>query len=78
MGQKPDVELALVDVRYSPKSGHRSARWRCPLCAISGQSASQQNSVLFDYLIGATEQWQWDLDAERFSSLEIDEQFHFG
>jgi len=23
-------------VRFTPKSGHRSARWQCPLCANSG------------------------------------------
>jgi hypothetical protein len=28
------VSLAL-NVRFTPKSGHRSARWQCPLCAIS-------------------------------------------
>ena len=27
------------DVRYSPKSGHSSARAACPLCATSGHSA---------------------------------------
>jgi alkaline phosphatase D len=30
--------LALVDVRFTPKSGHRRATVACPLCAISGHA----------------------------------------
>jgi hypothetical protein len=28
-----------LHVRFTPKSGHRSARWQCPLCANSGHSS---------------------------------------
>jgi hypothetical protein len=35
-GSKADMGLSLIDVRFTPKSGHRSARWQCPLCANSG------------------------------------------
>src|SRR6516164_10240012 len=39
-----------TDVGFTPKSGHQSGRDRCPLCAISDQSALQQNDTLFDHL----------------------------
>ena len=35
-GSKADVTLLDFDVRFTPESGHRSARWQCPLWAISG------------------------------------------
>src|SRR5215831_9618228 len=35
-GSKADIEAPSPDVRFTPKSGHRSARRQCPLCAISG------------------------------------------
>jgi hypothetical protein len=30
------------DVRFTPKSRHRSVRWQCPLCAKRGHSALRQ------------------------------------
>jgi hypothetical protein len=36
-GSKADMGLPLIDVRFTPKSGHWEARLRCPLSAISGQ-----------------------------------------
>jgi hypothetical protein len=38
-----DLDQSLPDVRFAPESGHRSARWQCPLCATSRHPASQQN-----------------------------------
>ena len=35
-GSKADIGLAAADVRFTPKSGHRPARWQCPLWAKSG------------------------------------------
>ena len=35
-GSKADMGLPLIDVRFTPKSGHCSRRWACPLCANSG------------------------------------------
>jgi hypothetical protein len=34
-GSSADIEVRAADVRFTPKSGHRSARWQCPLCANS-------------------------------------------
>jgi hypothetical protein len=34
-GSEADIRLALVDVRYSPKSGHCGASVGCPLSATS-------------------------------------------
>jgi hypothetical protein len=33
------ILVARVNVRFTPKSGHRSARWQCPLSAKSGPYA---------------------------------------
>ena len=38
-GSKADMGLPLTDVRFTPKSGHCSARQRCPLSAKSGHSS---------------------------------------
>ena len=35
-GSKADIEGRQSDVRFTPESGHGSARSRCPLCAKSG------------------------------------------
>jgi len=32
-GLKADIAALQIDVRFTPKSGHRSARRQCPLCA---------------------------------------------
>jgi hypothetical protein len=34
-GSKADISLSCRDVRFTPKSGHRSAPSGCPLCAKS-------------------------------------------
>lgn len=41
-GSKADISACQLDVRFTPKSGHRPARRQCPLSAKSRQSASQQ------------------------------------
>jgi hypothetical protein len=35
-GSKADIEAALADVRFTPKSGHRLSLSECPLCANNG------------------------------------------
>jgi hypothetical protein len=32
-GSKADILIGSHDVRFTPESRHRSARWQCPLCA---------------------------------------------
>jgi hypothetical protein len=60
-GSKADISLSPTDVRFTPESGHGSARSRCPLCAKSGHSALRQ-SLLFDHLVGASEHGRWDFE----------------
>src|SRR5262245_25743896 len=45
---------------------------------IFGPSASQQNSKLFDHLVGAGQQRRWDGKAERLCSSKIEHQFKCG
>jgi hypothetical protein len=40
-GSKADVTLLNFDVRFTPESRHRSARWQCPLWAITGHPTCQ-------------------------------------
>jgi hypothetical protein len=39
-GSKADIALGPCHVRFSPESGHHSARWRCLLCATFGHTRS--------------------------------------
>jgi hypothetical protein len=74
LGSKADIGLPPVDVRFTPKSGHRNSVAQCLLCAKSGHSALQQKLSLFDRLVGSGKQHLWNAEAERFSGLEIDDQ----
>jgi hypothetical protein len=65
--------LIAADVRFTPESGHGSARWQCPLCAKSGHYAVQQKLSLFDHLVGSGKQRLWNAESERFGCLEIDD-----
>ena len=38
-GSKADIAAPPINVRFTPKSGHRLARAPCPLCAKSGNPA---------------------------------------
>jgi hypothetical protein len=49
-GSKADISVVVIDVRFTPESGHRSARRQCPLCAKSG--LMHRNKKLFDYCVG--------------------------
>ena len=52
--------------------------------AISRQPADfiatgqQQNTVLFDYLVGTVQQGWWNADAQRLSGFQIDRKHKFG
>jgi len=50
-GSKGDMVAVLIDVRFTPKSGHRNSLAGCLLCAKSRHSAPQQNSDLFRRLV---------------------------
>src|SRR5262249_62103838 len=39
-GSKADITALVINVRFTPKSGHRIARLTCPLCANSGHSVA--------------------------------------
>src|SRR6516162_7695297 len=38
-GSKADIGEGAIDVRFTPKSGHRNSVAKCPLCAKSRHSA---------------------------------------
>jgi len=46
-GSKADKASCLEFVRFTPESGHGSARRECPPCAKSGHNAVQQISTGF-------------------------------
>src|SRR6516164_1303380 len=43
-GSKADIAACLINVRFTPKSGHWNLVAQCPLCAKSRHSALQQKS----------------------------------
>ena len=57
-GSKADIGEGATDVRFTPESGHPSARRQCPLCAKSGHlcrtaSTSSAERKFFDDALGA-------------------------
>jgi hypothetical protein len=66
-GSEADIGLAVVDVRFTPKSGHCRTTLGCPLCAKSGLM-HRSNLSLFDHLVGCGEQCLRDGQAERFGA----------
>jgi hypothetical protein len=52
LGLLADIRAGPRHVRFTPESGHSLVRSTCPLCAKSGQSASQQKAQLLDHLVG--------------------------
>src|SRR6516162_447182 len=61
-----------------PKSGHGSARSRCPRCAKSGLMHRSKKSVLFDYLVRDGKHARRNCKTERFCGFEVDDQLEFG
>ena len=55
-GSKADIAPCGTHVRYYPQSGRLLRCHEMTLCAITDQSAVQQNTVLFDHLIGTGQQ----------------------
>jgi hypothetical protein len=69
---KSVVSSALTDVRFYPESDRLLRRREMTLCAISDQSAVQQNGSLIDHLVGAAKERERDGDAERLGGFQID------
>jgi len=44
---------------------------------MNGRKLGAANSVLFDHLVGAAEQSDWESEAERFGGLEVEGQLNF-
>src|SRR5262245_38701881 len=66
--------VATFDVRFTPNSDTKSGHSRCPLCAISDQSAPQQNSSLFDHFVRGAEQRRRHGEAEHPGGRSVDHQ----
>src|SRR6516165_5780203 len=47
-GSKADIGLPPAHVRFTPKSGHRSARWQCPICVPKADILRCGNPELFN------------------------------
>jgi hypothetical protein len=58
-------EQRLVNVRFTPNSGHWRTKAGCLLWAISGHRA------LFDHLVGPGEQLRMNFEAKRVGGLEV-------
>jgi hypothetical protein len=51
-GSFSTISVTWLDVRFTPNSDRLLRRREVTLCAISDQSAVQQNCGLFDHLVG--------------------------
>jgi hypothetical protein len=49
----------------TPESGQTTDTSTCPLCAISGHNAVQQNALLLDRFVAAREYGRGNIEAER-------------
>jgi len=47
-GSKADIAASPINVRFTPKSGHRNSAAKCPLCAKSGLMQCSKKD-LFDH-----------------------------
>ena len=45
-GSKADIGARPVNVRFTPKSGHRNSAAECPLCAKSGHPTATHNPMV--------------------------------
>jgi hypothetical protein len=64
-------------VRFAPKADKQADVSLSPLCARSGCKQPQQNSALFDHLVGQCQQLVGDFEAERLRGPEIDHEVKF-
>jgi hypothetical protein len=71
----PDISHGAPNVRYLPESVHWESAAGCPLCATSGHFALRR---LFDHLVGEQLHRIRDGKAERFSRLQVDDEFERG
>ncbi len=75
----PDLLSAdLLKSAYPSRAGARADIPARRSCAKSGCEQSQHGNPLFDHLVGAAEQRKRNGEAERFGSLEVDDQLDFG
>jgi hypothetical protein len=58
-------------------TGYWNSAAKCPLCAKSRQSASQQKALLFHHLIRSNQKGLRDGNAEALCSFEIDDELEF-
>src|SRR6266403_2613478 len=71
------ISFPLHD-RSSPESGSPSAILLCRIRARSGCEQSQQDSSLFDHLVGDGKHSWRNCKAERFCGFQVDHQLELG
>src|SRR5262249_25697980 len=68
----------LIDVRFTPESGHVQRTRSCPLWAKSGLMQRSKNDSLFDQLVGELLEMQRHVEAECLCGLEVDHKLELG
>ena len=53
LGQKRTLKAPPVDVRFTPESGRRLSRSRCPFCAMCGRLRVGKKNLRVADLVGA-------------------------
>src|SRR6516225_2990366 len=58
-GSKADIGAPPINVRFTPKSGHRNSLTGCPLCATSGHMHCSNRDLLGEVLTNFCQQLAW-------------------
>jgi hypothetical protein len=77
-GSGPAVLTRPLTVRFTFHCGHSVALLRTAAVGQLRTLAPQQTALLFDHLVGAGEQREWQGDAEHLCGLEIDGKLELG
>src|SRR4249919_3817322 len=77
-GSKGDISGALGHVGIAPDNDGKSGHRLCRLSAISDLMHRSKPATLFDHLVGAAKEGNWEVEAKCLSRFEVDHKFEFG